>query len=98
MRLPRVSSIEHIIERSETVRSDPTEGHRELWAYLTLDDAAEAFRRATRAEFSGCLPITVVSPQSLADIDVAATAHRFYRETPSQLEASKPGFTIERAQ
>lgn len=97
LRLPRVTGVDHIVERSALVEADPAEAARELWAYLTLDDAAEAFRRAAVAAFDGCLAITVVSPQPLATIDIATTAAQFYPDTPSTLQAGEPGFAIDRA-
>lgn len=95
LRLPRVSSVEHIIERSVLVDRDAAEASRELWAYLTLDDAAEAFRRAAQAEFNGCLAMTVVSPQALNTIDVATAATQYYPNTPSTLSHGEPGLSID---
>lgn len=95
LRLPRVTGIDHIVERSELVAANPSEGHRELWAYLTIDDAAEVFRLAAGAELAGCHVITVASPQPLNAIDVAQAAREFYPDTPNRLEPGEPGFAIE---
>jgi len=97
LRLPRVTGVDHIVERSELVAANPSEGHKELWAYLTTDDAAEAFRRAAMAELVGCHVITVTSPQPLNAINVAEAAREFYPDTPNTLKPGEPGFSIEAA-
>ena len=97
LRLPNVQTSERLLERSARVEADPAEASRELWAYLTVEDSAEAFRRAAVADFTGCLVVNVASPQPLANIDVASATQQVYPGTPSSLQPGQAGISSDRA-
>ncbi len=85
LRLPNVSSLETAAVRRRQVDADPSVAHRELWAYLTLSDAARGFECALFAEFSECVVANMVAPTSLFSRDVRPLVTRFYPEANNAL-------------
>lgn len=82
LRFPLVVGERETRERAELVLADPAEAHKELWAYLLMDDATRALIAAATADFEGVLVANVVSPQALGGIDAVAEAARWFPETP----------------
>jgi nucleoside-diphosphate-sugar epimerase len=78
LRLPNISSVETVIERSEATEKDIAYAHKELWAYLTTADAADAICAAAEADFHGAVVANVVSRQSLARVDAVQRAREFF--------------------
>lgn len=81
LRLPNVSTEDDVRERSRLVAADPTYASRELWAYLTLSDAARAIELAVEREFDGAIVANVVSPQPLDRVDVAVVGKRLFPDS-----------------
>jgi nucleoside-diphosphate-sugar epimerase len=100
LRFPNVSGSENIAARSAAVLRDPTEAHRELWAYLHLEDAARAVELSLTAEVSGAVAVNVVAPDALGGVDVAALASRFHPGAVCRIPAggSVTGYTTDRAE
>ncbi|HST41961.1 MAG TPA: NAD(P)-dependent oxidoreductase [Conexibacter sp.] len=100
LRFPNVSDAENIAERSRRVLADPDHAHRELWAYLHLDDAARAIELALTAEVAGAHAVNVVAPDTLGGVDVAELAKRFHPGAPCRLPlgGSVTGYTTDRAE
>lgn len=80
LRFPNVSTAADAVERRRQVMADASVAHRELWAYLTLEDAARAIERALLAGFSGHVAANIVSAQSLFDGDIRPLLEHFYPE------------------
>jgi nucleoside-diphosphate-sugar epimerase len=81
LRFPLVAEESDILERSQQVRRDSSVGHRELWAYLTLADAARALVLAAIADFQGVVVANIVSPQSLGGIDAVSAGASTYPDS-----------------
>lgn len=98
-RLPNMQGTEATAARGAEVQADQTVAHRELWAYLHLEDAAAAFALGLTADFGGAIALNVVAPGTIGDVEIAAVAPRFWPEIPVGLPAGRPvaGYTTERA-
>lgn len=101
LRFPDVRGGAALATRGAQVRADPSVAHRELWAYLHVDDAAEAVARGLAAEVTGAVAINVVARGTLGDVDLADLARRWYPEVPCRIAPGDPdatGYTTERAE
>lgn len=100
LRFPNVSGTASIAERSRKVLADPDEAHRELWAYLHLEDAARAIELSLTAQLDGVVVANIVAPDALGGVDVAELAARFHPGAPCRLPAggSVTGYTTDRAE
>jgi nucleoside-diphosphate-sugar epimerase len=78
LRFPNISSAAVVRERAALAQADPTEGHREFWAYLTTEDAAEALIKAATADFKGAVVANCVSPSSFLPLDFGDTVTTFH--------------------
>lgn len=98
-RLPNLQGTEGTAARAAEVQADQSVAHRELWAYLHLEDAATAFALGLTADFTGAIALNVVAPDTIGDVDVAAVAPRFWPDLEVGLPAGRPvaGYTTERA-
>jgi nucleoside-diphosphate-sugar epimerase len=94
LRFPNISSEQFVIERAAAVRRDASVAHRELWAYLTTEDAGLAIFKAAVADFDGTIVANCVSPNSLLGADFARVGRGFY---PSAADA-QTGYTTSEAQ
>lgn len=83
LRLPNMSCESDIRERSAKVIENRTYASRELWAYLDTRDVGPLIEAAATAPLSGANVITVVSPQSLGDIEIADAVHTVFPEISS---------------
>jgi nucleoside-diphosphate-sugar epimerase len=99
-RFPNVSDGDDIAARSREVLADPAHAHRELWAYLHLEDAARAVELGLTAAVSGAVVLNVVAPDALGGVDVAALARQFHPGADCRLPAgsSIAGYTTDRAE
>lgn len=99
-RLPNVQDTEGTAVRAKKVRQDPTEAHRELWAYLHVEDAARAIELGLTADVRGAVVLNVVAPDAIGGVDVAALATRFHPGALCRLPAggSVTGYTTDRAE
>ncbi len=91
LRFPLVQAEADIRARAEEVSKDRSVGERELWAYLSFEDAARAMLSAVTTEFDGLLVANIVSPQALAGIDAVAVAAELFpvRRSP-MVRAARP--------
>lgn len=89
LRFPFTTTADEIAQRAALVAADPTEGSKELWAYLDVRDAARACRLAVEAEAEGFHPIHVVADDTLASLPTEQLIERFHPAT--ELRAPLPG-------
>lgn len=99
-RFPNVSDGDDIAARSREVLADPAYAHRELWAYLHLEDAARAVELGLTAEVNGAVALNVVAPDALGGVDVAALAAKFHPGAECRLPVggTAAGYTTDRAE
>lgn len=99
-RFPNVSDGDDIAARSREVLADPAYAHRELWAYLHLEDAARAVELGLTAEVNGAVALNVVAPDALGGVDVAALAAEFHPGADCRLPVggTAAGYTTDRAE
>lgn len=101
-RFPNVQDAEGTAARAVKVQQDPTEAHRELWAYLVVDDAARAIELGLTADVAGAgaVALNVVAPDAIGGVDVAELARRFHPGAPCRLPggSSVTGYTTDRAE
>jgi len=85
LRFAFTGSAEEIEARAASVRRDPAEAHRELWAYVDVRDAARACALAIeaqlRGELTGYVCCNVVAPDSLTDEPLAGLVSRYHPST-----------------
>jgi len=99
LRFPNVSNIETVFARSAEVQVDPSTAHRELWAYLTLEDAGRAISLVLASDFHGSVVANVVSSQSLHSGDLRASLRSFYPSVDSDYGAPvENGYSLRVAQ
>ncbi len=90
LRFPFTDTAAAIAERAQRVADDPSEGARELWAYLDVRDAARACRLAVEATVPpGFHPVYVVADDTLAPLPTEQLVRQFHPET--ELRESLPG-------
>jgi nucleoside-diphosphate-sugar epimerase len=90
LRFPFTTTAEAIAERAARVADDPSEGARELWAYLDVRDAARACRLAVERSLpAGFHPVYVVADDTLAPLPTERLVRQFHPET--ELRAPLPG-------
>lgn len=90
LRFPFTTTAEEIARRAARVAEDPTEGAKELWAYLDVRDAARACRLAVEVDVvAGFHPLYVVADDTLAALPTEGLIERFHPST--ELRASLPG-------
>lgn len=94
LRLPNVSDEDTVHTRSHEVASDIAVAHRELWGYLTLQDAGNAIFLSATAPLSGAVVLNVVSPQALNDVNVPEAARQFYPAAEYRPRSGRAGYSI----
>lgn len=95
LRFPLVQSETDIRARAEEVLADRSVGERELWAYLTFEDAARAMIAAATAPFDGVLVANIVSPEALGGIDAIEEGARVFPEARRDPAASGAGYAVD---
>lgn len=84
-RFPFTSTMDRIRVRAERNGSDPSDGERELWAYLTVGDGARAVRLGVRAgleSLGGAFEVfNIVAKDALIDCPLAEAIGRFHPST-----------------
>jgi nucleoside-diphosphate-sugar epimerase len=90
LRFPFTDTAAAVAERAARVAEDPSEGSRELWAYLDVRDAARACRLAVEATLpAGFHPVYVVADDTLAPQPTEQLVRQFHPET--ELREPLPG-------
>lgn len=90
LRFPFTTTAEEIEARAARVADDPSEGARELWAYLDVRDAARACRLAVEQPVrAGFHPLYVVADDTLAPLLTEQLVRQFHPET--ELREPLPG-------
>ena len=78
--------------QAELYRTDPGAGVSHLWTYLDHRDAGRACWLAATAPLSGCHPVFVTAPDTLAPYPTEELLERFLPEVPRR--APLPGRTV----
>ena len=100
-RFPFTATAAAIAARAALVADDPTEGSRELWAYLDVRDAASALLAGVERRIeAGFHAINVVMADTLSPLTSTELVARFHprAEVRSALSGRAPLFSTERAE
>jgi nucleoside-diphosphate-sugar epimerase len=103
-RFPFTTTADRIEARSRLIAGDPTEGERELWAYLDVRDAARAVRLGVQAALSGACKgyaaLNIIAEDAMADVPLVDLVRRFHpkSEIRGELGARSCGYTVAKAE
>jgi nucleoside-diphosphate-sugar epimerase len=100
-RFPFTASAADIAARAARVAGDPSEGSRELWAYLDVRDAAGALVRGVEASLdAGFNALNVVAPDTLSPLPSAELVARFHpgAEVRAELRGRQSLYSRSRAE
>jgi nucleoside-diphosphate-sugar epimerase len=79
LRFPFTGGTQRLAKAAADVRADPEQGARNSWAYLHVDDAAEAAWLAASAPVKGFHRVFLAAPDTLSDLpteDLIAAHHK----------------------
>jgi len=103
-RFPFTTTAERIEARSRLIAEDPTEGERELWAYLDVRDAARAARLGVQAALSGGIGgyavLNIIADDAMSDLPLLGLVKRFHpkSEIRGELDARDCGYSVAEAE
>jgi nucleoside-diphosphate-sugar epimerase len=99
-RFPYTTSAEAIAERAAKVAQDPSDGAKDLWAYLDVRDAASAVLAGVERQIDGFQVLQVVAPDTLSSVPTAELLERFHphAERRAVFEGRETPYTRRRAQ
>jgi len=103
-RFPFTTTADRIEARSRLIAEDPTEGERELWAYLDVRDAARAVRLGVQSALSGACKgyaaLNIIAEDAMADMPLVDLVKRFHpnSEIRAELGVRSCGYTVAKAE